>query len=160
MDPLKAPRIEQARPTDPVAASVLAAHLAESDGVTAQESNHTLDATALESPDIRLWLARDGDGAVLGCAALKALPGGMAEIKSVHVLARGRRRGVARAMMAHLVALAHAEALSALVLETGSMDHYAPARVLYQSLRFRTCGPIPGYGADPQSTFMRLDLPA
>jgi len=82
----------------------------------------------------------------------------MAEVKSVHVLSSARGRGVAHALMRHLIAVAQSDGLRALVLETGSSQDFAAARRLYQGLGFTYCGPIPGYVADPNSVFLRLGL--
>lgn len=133
------------------------AHLAHSWDATPQTSNHTFDVDALNVPDIRLWAAFDGL-IVLGCGALKSLPDGTAEVKSVHVAAAARKRGVARALMDHMILLARDEKCAALVLETGTMEEYAAARVLYEKLGFSYCAPIYGYEADPNSAFMRLAL--
>jgi putative acetyltransferase len=46
------------------------------------------------------------------------------------------------------------------VLETGSdlLPEYDAARALYEKLGYAYCAPIPGYDADPNSAFMRLEL--
>ena len=43
-------------------------------------------------------------------------------------------------------------------LETGSQDHFAPARRLYARHGFVVSEPFEGYAEDPNSTFMTLDL--
>lgn len=147
---------------DPGAADmrpIIEAHLAHSWDATPQTSNHTFDVETLRGSQIRFWGIYDGETA-LGCGALKALPDGTAEVKSVHVVAAARGRGLARRMMAYLADLAHSEGISALVLETGAVHlrEYDAARRLYETLGYVYCGPIHGYSEDPNSAFMRLDL--
>ncbi|KIC37639.1 acetyltransferase [Ruegeria sp. ANG-R] len=138
---------------------IIQAHLSHSWGATPQTSNHTLDVESLREPGIRFWAIYEIDEP-LGCGALKALPDGTAEVKSVHVVAAARGRGLARIIMNHLADLARAEGISALVLETGAahLPEYDAARKLYEVLGYCYCGPIYGYDADPHSAFMRLDL--
>ena len=71
-----------------------------------------------------------------------------------------RRRGVARAMLEHIVAEARRRGYARLSLETGSMEEFAPARALYARRGFTTCAAFAGYGPDPNSVFMTLALDA
>ena len=64
-----------------------------------------------------------------------------AEIKRMYVAAGARRRGLARAMLAHLEATACAAGAEAMVLETGLAQPEAIA--LYESAGY---APIPGFG--------------
>jgi putative acetyltransferase len=138
---------------------IIEAHLAHSWDATPQTSNHTLDVDALREPGIRFFALYD-EGQPLGCGALKTLPDGTAEVKSVHILATARGRGLARVMMTHLTDMARAEGILALVLETGAahLTEYDAARKLYETLGYSYCEPIYGYDHDPNSAFMRLAL--
>ncbi len=138
---------------------IIQAHLAHSWEATPQTSNHTLDIDALREPGIRFWALYE-ENRPLGCGALKVLPDGTAEVKSVHVIAAARGRGLARVIMTHLADMAQTEGISALVLETGAehLTVYDAARKLYETLGYSYCGPIYGYDPDPNSAFMRLDL--
>ncbi|MEW2918024.1 GNAT family N-acetyltransferase [Ruegeria sp. ANG10] len=138
---------------------IIQAHLAHSWDATPQTSNHTLDVDALREPGIRFWALYE-EGKPLGCGALKALPDGTSEVKSVHVVTAARGRGLARVIMTYLADLARSEGVTALVLETGAahLTEYDAARKLYESLGYTYCGPIFGYEADPNSAFMRLGL--
>jgi len=151
--------IREADPTSPALRPVVAAHFAHSKTAGPAESNHTMDADALTGPGIRFWAMYEA-GRPVGCGALKTLPDGTVEVKSVHIVAEARGRGLARMMMDHLADLARSEGVLALVLETGA-DHlsgYDAARKLYEALGYTYCGPIFGYDDDPNSAFMRLDL--
>jgi putative acetyltransferase len=96
----------------------------------------------------------------LGCAALKHLAPGDAEIKSMRTAAAARGRGVASALLRHLLAEARHSGYRRVFLETGSQEFFAPARRLYQRHGFADCPPFAGYEADPNSVFMSLLLAA
>lgn len=157
MDPLSQLTIARADPGDHAVQPLIGAHLAHSSATTPDASNHSLNVTALQAPGIRFWSIAE-QSSVLGCGALKTLPQDMAEVKSVHVLSAARGRGVAQALMTHLIDIARRDGTRNLVLETGSNQDFTPARRLYERLGFTYCGPIPGYSADPNSVFMRLPL--
>ncbi len=151
--------IRAADPGSEALRPIIESHLAHSWEATPQTSNHTLDVEALRAPEIRFWGVFEDDVA-LGCGALKTLPDGTAEVKSVHVVSSARGRGLAREIMTYLADLAKAEGISALVLETGAahLSEYDAARKLYEALGYSYCGPIFGYEEDPNSAFMRLAL--
>jgi putative acetyltransferase len=81
-----------------------------------------------------------------------------AELKSMHVLAEHRGRGLSRAILDHLVAAARDMGIRRLSLETGVQPGFAAARMLYVRAGFAPCGPFEGYGPDPNSVFMTRDL--
>lgn len=152
--------IRRADPTAPDIAQIIAAHLAHSAATTPVVSIHAMTVEQLAAqPDLRFWAIYEGDVA-LGCGALKSVGDGTAEVKSVHILAAARGRGLARRMMEHLAVEARKMGHSALVLETGS-DHltgFEAARALYERLGYNYCDVLPGYQPDPLSVFMRYDL--
>lgn len=157
MDPLNGFRIEPADPGDPRVRPLIEAHLAHSGGASPDASNHSMDIQALQGSGIRFWAVSDLTG-VVGCGALKPLPDGTVEVKSVHVSKTMRGRGLARMLVMYLIETARLEGARALVLETGSMAQFDAARGLYEALGFIYCSPIPGYRPDPNSAFMRLPL--
>lgn len=120
-------------------------------------SVHVLDLAALRTPDISFWTAWSGDQ-LLGCGALKALSPSHGEIKSMRTAAAHRGKGVARAMLAHIVVEALARNYERLSLETGSMAAFAPAHRLYEGHGFAYCAPFGDYTADPNSVFMTRQL--
>ena len=138
---------------------MIEAHLAHSLETTPIDSIHAMPADALQSPDVRFWALCDGD-TPLACGALKDLGNGLAEVKSVHVIAAARRRGLARRIMTLLESEARNSGYTALVRVTGSelLPAFDAARALYGSLGYVPCDPIPGYGPDPNSVFLRLEL--
>ncbi|MCA0176604.1 MAG: GNAT family N-acetyltransferase [Proteobacteria bacterium] len=137
----------------PAIVALLAEHLAQMQAESPPESVHALDLRALRQPEVQLFSAWAGDD-LLGCGALKRLSATHAEIKSMRTTAAARRRGVARALLAHLVDTARAQGVQRLSLETGSEPAFAPARALYAQAGFVACEPFDGYGPDPNSVFM------
>ena len=69
-----------------------------------------------------------------------------------------RRRGVAAALLDHVVAVARDRGYSRLSLETGPTQEFAPARALYAGYGFSPCGPFGPYAVDEFSVFMTLTL--
>lgn len=121
--------------------------------ISPPESVHALDLDGLRRPEITFWTAWSG-AALLGCGALKELSPDHGEVKSMRTARAHRRGGVARAMLAHIVAEARRRGYERLSLETGSMAEFAPARALYERFGFGYCGPFAGYVDDPNSVFM------
>ncbi|GAB4367911.1 MAG: GNAT family N-acetyltransferase [Kiloniellaceae bacterium] len=141
----------------PEIAALLEAHLALMRATSPPESTHALDLDGLRRPEIAFWTLWDGDD-LLGCGALKQLDAAHGEIKSMHTAKAARGRGVARRMLAHIIAEARARGYRRLSLETGSMDAFAPARGLYAAFGFTFCEPFADYVLDPNSVFMTLEL--
>lgn len=139
-------------------ADLMARHTAAMHAETPPESIHMLPAAALAAPGIAFYVMRDEAGRAIGMGAFKHLSGRAAEIKSMHVLAELRGRGLARAMLNHLVAEARAAGVTRLYLETGSQPGFAAARALYARAGFAECPPFEGYRPDPASVFMVRDL--
>ena len=138
---------------------LLAEHLADMYATSPAESVHALDPSALAGPGISFWTARE-DSRLLGCAALKHLAPGEGEIKSMRTAAPARGRGVASALLLHVLAEARSTGYRRLYLETGSQEFFAPARRLYERHGFADCPPFAGYQPDPHSVFMALHLDA
>ena len=108
-------------------------------------------------PSVSFWAMWDGDELV-GCGALKDLGGGEGEIKSMHTRAAQRGKGLGKQMLQHIMNEARTRGMTALLLETGSMDAFAPARRLYEEAGFTYCAPFGDYVLDPNSAFMRRAL--
>ena len=120
-------------------------------------SVHALDLPALRAPNITFWTAWD-NGALLGCGALKALDDGHAELKSMRTARAHLRRGVARALLGHILHEAGRRGHRRVSLETGSHAAFHPAHALYTSFGFVRCGPFGDYVEDPHSIFMTRTL--
>ena len=136
----------------PGIAALLAEHLRDMRATSPPESVHALDLDGLRRPEVTVWSARSG-GEVVGCAALAELGDGHGEVKSMRTAAAHRGRGVASALLRHLLAEADRRGLRRLSLETGTQDFFAPARALYVRYGFAPCPPFAGYTDDPNSAY-------
>ncbi len=145
--------IAEESPLGPDLALLFQRHTADMHADTPPESIHMMDRSELAAPGIRFFVLRDG-GQPLAMGAFKRIEPGHAEIKSMHVLAEARGRGLSRRMLEHLVAEAAADGLTRLSLETGIQPTFVAARALYERAGFAECGPFTGYGPDPNSVFM------
>ena len=143
--------------SDPRVIDLLRVHLTAARAASPPRSAHALDLTGLRSPDISFWASWDGER-LMGIGALMRLAADHGEVKSMHTAEAVRGRGAGSAMLRHIVAVAEARGYRRLSLETGSMAYFQPARALYQRHGFRPCEPFAGYGLDPNSVFMTLDL--
>ena len=108
---------------------------------------------ALRHPDITFWTAWEGDE-LMGCGALKQLSPEHAELKSMRTTRTHLRKGVARAMLRHILAAAQAKGFQRISLETGTPAPFVAAQKLYASEGFVECGPFASYVLDPYSVFM------
>lgn len=68
------------------------------------------------------------------------------------------RKGVAAALLRHILDEARRRGCRRLCLETGSAAAFAPAHRLYASFGFVRCGPFADYVADSYSVFMSREL--
>ncbi|MBU9697429.1 GNAT family N-acetyltransferase [Rhodobacteraceae bacterium HSP-20] len=132
-------------------------HTADMHADTPPESIHMMDASGLAIPEVRFFVMRDV-GMPVGMGAFKRIDDGHAEIKSMHVLAEMRGRGLSRRMLDHLVDEAKATGYRRLSLETGVQPTFIAARALYAKAGFTECPPFEGYWDDPNSVFMTRAL--
>ena len=116
-----------------------------------------LDLAALRRPGITFWTVWDGR-ALLGCGALLQLDARHGEIKSMRTAEAHRRRGVAQAMLTHLIDEARRRGYARMSLETGSQPTFVPAQQLYLRNGFADCGPFADYTDDPNSVYMTREL--
>jgi putative acetyltransferase len=136
---------------------LLAAHLAFANEHSPPEDVHALDVSGLLDPSVSFFSLRR-NGELLGVGALKRLDAHHAELKSMHTAVAARRQGVGRAILQYLIGLARDRGFLRLSLETGSMEAFEPARLLYANAGFVACGPFDTYVPSPNSTFMTLWL--
>jgi putative acetyltransferase len=146
---------------DPAAPDVLALlqeHLDDMYATSPPESVHALDVERLRVPGITFVTARDADGALLGCGALKQHDADLGELKSMRTAAAARGRGVAATVLTFLLDDARRRGLSRVSLETGAEDYFAAARRLYARHGFVGCPPFADYTDDPNSVYLTLAL--
>ncbi len=119
------------------------------------ESCHLLDLASLMQPDVRFFVARDGERQAVGCGAV-VLKADHGEIKRMYVRPASRGRGIAGALLRALEAVSADAGCRLLRLETGP---YQPeALALYASLGYARRGPYGDYADDPLSVFMEKAL--
>jgi putative acetyltransferase len=121
------------------------------------ESVHALDLDGLRQPEVSFWSAWDGTE-LLGCGAIKQLDATHGEIKSMRTASAHLRKGVAAALLQHILVEAGKRRYRRLSLETGSAAAFAPARSMYARFGFVPCGPFADYVPDPHSVFMTRTL--
>ena len=150
-------RFELESLSSPEVRQLITEHLEVMRSQTPPESVHALEIEQLKSPGVELWSVWMGDELV-GCGALKRLSATDGEIKSMHVRARFRGRGIAARIVEHIETVARARGLQRLSLETGAQPEFEAARRLYRATGYRECGPFGDYADDPVSTFMTKTL--
>ena len=119
-----------------------------------------LDLSGLQQADVTVWTAREGD-AVVSIGALKALPDGTGELKSMRTHPVHLRKGIARAVLEHIIGEAKARGMTRLSLETGNGPAFEAALTLYQRRGFVEGEVFGDYAAVADSGFNRffhLDL--
>ena len=141
----------------PEIAALLGEHLECMAQVSPPESRHALDLERLRQPEITFWTVWAGPQ-LAGCGALKEIDSSHGEVKSMRTARPHLRRGVASALLQHIIAEAKRRGYRRLSLETGSMPYFEPARCLYRKAGFKECAAFVGYKPDPNSTFFTLEI--
>ena len=142
---------------DPKVQALLIHHTHRARAVTPPGSSHALDLAGLRVDSVTFWSAWQ-DQELVGVGALKLLSEDHGEVKSMHTVEARRHEGIGSAMLLHIIAAARSKGLSRLSLETGSFDHFLPARALYRKHGFVECPPFGDYRPDVNSVFMTLSL--
>ena len=114
-----------------------------------------LTVEQMAGPDTTVFIARD-DGAAVACGALKRNDGGMGEVKRMYTRPSHRGRKIGAMIVERIEALAHAEGLTRLVLETG--DRHPAAWTVYERAGFTRCGPVLDYPDSKWSVFYEKAL--
>lgn len=137
-------RIEVDDLTRPTVVALVEYHLREMHAHSPACQVFALDSSGLSSPDVTVWTAWDG-GDLLGMGAMKRLDEGHGELKSMRTAPNALRRGVARAILHHMIDEGRARGYRQLSLETGSSPPFDPSHALYRATGFVECGPFGGY---------------
>jgi putative acetyltransferase len=116
-----------------------------------------LDLAGLREPAVTVWSLWLGDS-VAGIAALKDLGGRSGEIKSMRTHPDFLRRGVAAALLDHIVTVARARGMRRLSLETGSGPAFEPALTLYRGRGFVAGDAFADYTKSAFNQFLHLSL--
>jgi GNAT superfamily N-acetyltransferase len=113
-------------------------------------SRHGLSVDQLLAENVAFFVMRL-DGAAVGCGGIKLFGQEYGEVKRMYVRPAFRGLGLAKQMLDHLAAHAHARRIPLLRLETGIHQHAAIA--LYEHWGFQPIPPFGAYNADPLSRF-------
>ncbi|MGZ3272934.1 MAG: GNAT family N-acetyltransferase [Caulobacteraceae bacterium] len=136
---------------------LLALHLAGMLAASPPEFSFALDLSGLKAPGMTVWSVWDGE-ALAGVGALKMLGDGAAEVKSMRTAPTHLRRGVAAALLEHIIGEARGRGLKRLSLETGSCPEFEPALALYRKRGFVDGEPFADYRPSAFNQFLHLAL--
>jgi len=137
--------------------SLLTIHLAGMAENTPPEHVFALDLSGLRTPDITVWTARD-DGVLAGIGALKALGWAAGELKSMRTHPDHLRKGVAAALLDHILDEAATRGYRRVSLETGVGESFEPAVALYRKRGFVSGEAFGDYQASAFNQFLHLDF--
>jgi len=116
-----------------------------------------LDISGLKAPNVTVWSAWHGEK-IAGIGALKDLGDGTGELKSMRTHPDFLRRGLAAALLEHIICVAQARGMSLLSLETGSGPYFEPALSLYRRRGFVAGEPFADYKRSSFNQFLHLTL--
>jgi putative acetyltransferase len=114
------------------------------------------DISGLRAPGVTVWTVWEEDG-IRGIGALRDLGDGTGELKSMRTHPDHARRGVGAALLEHIIGVARARGMVALLLETGSGPAFDPALALYRRRGFKPSGAFGGYEKSAFNQFLRLE---
>ena len=137
--------------------ALLALHLAGMRQNTPAGHVFALDLSGLQTPEMTVWTLRD-NGELAGIGALKALGDGTGEIKSMRTHPDHLRKGVAVALLDHILDEAAMRGYLRVSLETGSGDSFEPALALYRKRGFTNGEAFGDYQASAFNQFLHLAL--
>lgn len=143
--------------TDPQTRDLLALHVAGMHAESPPGSVFALDLSGLQVPEVSVWTAWRGER-IAGIAALKQLPDGTGEVKSMRTHPDFLRLGVGAALLATIIAAARARGMPRLSLETGSGPAFEPALALYRRHGFKDGLVFSTYEQSSFNQFLHLDL--
>lgn len=136
---------------------LLALHLAGMQANSPAGHVFALDLSGLTAPGVTVWSAWVGD-AIAGIGALKRLDDGTGEVKSMRTHPDHLRRGVAAALLEHIIAAARAAGCTRLSLETGSGPSFDAALTLYRRRGFSNGAAFGDYVGSEFNQFLHLPL--
>jgi putative acetyltransferase len=106
--------------------------------------------------DTTVFVARDEDGRAVACGALRRHGDGIGEVKRMYTVPECQGQGIGGQILEHIEALARAEGITRLVLETGHV--HDPAYRVYERSGFTRCGPVLDYPDTGFSVFYEKAL--
>ena len=116
-----------------------------------------LDYSGLTAPNVTVWTIWS-ETKLAGIGALKDLGDRHGELKSMRTHPEFIRRGVAAALLEHIIRIAKDQKMRRLSLETGSGDYFEPALALYRRRGFVDGEAFADYSRSEFNQFLHLDL--
>jgi putative acetyltransferase len=116
-----------------------------------------LDLTGLTAPNVTVWTVWCG-GTIAGIGALKDLGDRTGELKSMRTHPDFLRRGLASALLEHIVGVARSRGMTRLSLETGTGPYFEPALSLYRRRGFVDGDAFADYTRSAFNRFLHLTL--
>jgi putative acetyltransferase len=142
---------------EPAVLALLRIHLEGMHAASPPGTVYALDTSGLRDPAISFWGAFEGD-TLIGFGALAELDARSGEIKSMRTHPDHLRKGVAAALLEHILATARTRNYRRVSLETGSGDAFDPALALYRRAGFTNGEPFGDYEASTFNQFLHLAL--
>lgn len=143
--------------TNPQTLELIRLHLEDMFEQSPADSVFALDLTGLKMPQVTVWTAWVDD-AIAGIGALRDLGDGRGEVKSMRTSPPFVRRGVASALLEHIISAARERGMTRLSLETGSGTAFEPALRLYRRRGFVEGASFADYTSNSFSRFFHLFL--
>lgn len=143
--------------TGPSTQTLVRLHLAGMHANSPPSHAFALDLSGLQATNVAVWSAWSGE-AILGMGALKELDRRSGEVKSMRTDPDHLRRGVAAALLEHIISQAQARGYRRLSLETGSGPAFEPALTLYRRRGFVHGPPFGDYVRSDFNQFLHLQL--
>lgn len=160
------PKLAEVAGLSPQVEALLVAHHVLMRAQSPEESCHVMTGEALQAEGARVFaLSEEEEGTILAVGALKTVAesaapmslagrGPVVELKSMHVAAAARGRGLGHVLLSGMLDMACAAGAGGACLETGTEPAFDAARALYLSQGFAPCPPFGDYRLDPLSVFM------
>jgi putative acetyltransferase len=142
-------------PNQPEVIALIAELDAYQDSLYPADARYALDLASLCKSNVLFAVARNADGAAIGCGAV-VLTGGYGELKRFYIQPRARGQGSARQIIDTLESAACARGYETLMLETG--PYQTQALAFYTKQGYERCGPFGDYPEHPFSVFMRKHI--
>jgi putative acetyltransferase len=143
-------QVSKEAPDQPDVIALIADLDAYQDTLYPAEARYALDLASLKKSNVIFMVARDGEGAAVGCGAV-VITGSVGELKRMYVRPQNRGQGVARSVLVALEASSLGAGCGELLLETGP---YQPeALAFYSKQGYTRRGPFGGVSGPSTECF-------
>ena len=149
--------ITAASPDTPDAVALINELETQLDPLYPRASRHGLSVAQLIDQGVAFFVIHSA-GEPVGCGGVKLFGADYGEVKRMYVRPPFRGRGLARAMLEHLVSYSQTRGVSLLRLETGI--HQREAIGLHERAGFTRIPPFGDYYEDPLSLFFEKSISA